>query len=81
VGALPPQAIVVDSDSIAWLLLAAVPTLTNGPGIFAETSFIHRVNTAGGKAPAENGTFVGQVAEIPYTAHYFFYRKTTQAID
>ena len=79
VGALPPQAAIVDPDSIPWLLLAAVPTLTHGPGILADTSLIHRVNTAGGKAPKVNGTFIGQVAEVPYTADYFFYRKTNKA--
>jgi hypothetical protein len=81
VGALPPKAAIVDPDSIAWLLLAAVPTLTHGPGILADTSLIHRVNTVGGKAPLVNGTFVGQIAEVPYTAGYFFYRKTNQAIE
>ena len=42
---------------------------------FAGTTFIHRVNTVGGKAPAQAGTFVGQVAAVPYTADYFFYRE------
>jgi hypothetical protein len=81
VGALPPKSVIVDADSIPWLLLTAVPQLTHGPGILANTSLIHRVNTAGGKAPSVNGTFIGQVAEVPYIADYFFYRKTTQAID
>jgi hypothetical protein len=81
VGALPPQSVIVDLESIPWLLLAALPNLTHGPGIFADTSLIHRVNTAGGKAPSVNGTFIGQVAEVPYIADYFFYRKTTGAID
>jgi hypothetical protein len=79
VGALPPKSAIVDPNSIAWLLLASVPTLTHGPGIFADTSFIHRVNTVGGKAPSVTGTFIGQVAEVPYIADYFFYRKTTGA--
>ena len=79
VGALPPRAAIVDPDSIAWLLLASVPNLTHGPGILADTSFIHRVNTVGGNAPKVNGTFVGQVVEVPYIADYFFYRQTTEA--
>jgi hypothetical protein len=74
-GVLAKPPLIVDEDSIPWLLLAAVPTETEGPGIFANTTFIHRVNTVGGKAPSTNGTFVGQVAKIPYMADYFFYRK------
>jgi len=33
------------------------------------------VNTTGGKTPSVNGPFVGQVARVPYTADYFFYRQ------
>jgi len=78
VGALPPlAAVIVDTNAIPWLRLAAVEELTHGPGIFADTTFIQRVNTTAGKAPSANGTFVGQVARVPYTADYFFYRRTT----
>ena len=70
------NAVIMDTNAIPWLLLSAVPDKTQGPGIFADTTFIHRVNTTGGKAPLENGTFVGQVAEVPYTADYFFYRHS-----
>jgi hypothetical protein len=68
--------VTVDTNAIPWVLLRAVPEGTHGPGIFANTTFIQRVNTAGGKAPLANGTFIGQVAEMPYTADYFFFRKT-----
>ena len=77
VGALPPLSAIVDRDSIPWLLLAADKDRTHGPGILANTTFIHRVNTVGGKAPSENGTTIGQVAEVPYIADYFFYRQET----
>jgi Protein of unknown function (DUF3455) len=76
VGQLPPKKATVDETAIPWLLLAANPALTHGPGILANTSFIHRVNTVGGVAPLVAGTFVGQVAEVPYTADYFFYRQS-----
>lgn len=76
VGALPPLSVTVDPDAIPWLRLAAVEERTHGPGIFANTTFIQRVNTRGGKAPSADGTFVGQVARVPYTADYFFYRQT-----
>ncbi|SRR6266496_4660743 len=74
VGALPPKAVTVDPNAIPWLLLGAKSP--EGPGIFAITSHIHRVNTVGGKSPSANGAFVGQVARVPYTADYFFYRQT-----
>jgi uncharacterized protein (TIGR03118 family) len=74
VGAVVPPTVIVDSNAIPWLLLRAVTT--NGPGVFADTSYIHRVNTTGGKAPSADGAAVGQVARVPYTADYFFYRKT-----
>jgi hypothetical protein len=77
VGALPPDgAIIMDPDSIPWLRLKAVDARTHGPGIFADTTYIQRVNTIGGKAPSEPGDFVGQVARVPYTADYFFYRES-----
>jgi len=81
VGALPPVGIIVDEDSIPWLRLTAVEELTHGPGILANTTFIHRLNTVGGKAPKVNGTVIGQVARVPYTADYFFYRKTNKTED
>lgn len=62
-----------DPDSIPWLLLGAV--FTEGPGIFQDVTFIQRVNTVGGKAPTEPGAFPGEIAKVPYTADYFFYRK------
>jgi hypothetical protein len=74
VGLLPPAAVIVDTNAIPWLRLKAVENLTHGPGIFAETTFIQRVNTTGGKTPSQPGAFVGQVARIPYSADYFFYR-------
>ena len=68
----------VDPDSIPWVRLTADELRTHGPGIFANTTFIHRVNTVGGKAPSVNGTVVGQVAKMPYTADYFFYRESNK---
>jgi hypothetical protein len=65
--------VTVDTNAIPWLLLRA--TYTQGPGVFASTAFIQRVNTTGGKAPQEAGTTVGQVAPVPYTADYYFFRE------
>jgi hypothetical protein len=75
-GALDKPPVTVNTNAIPWLLLKAVST--EGPGIFADTTFIHRVNTTGGKAPLANGTLIGQVARVPYTADYFFYRKAKE---
>jgi hypothetical protein len=75
VGDLPPKAITMDSDSIAWLRLNAKSA--EGDGIFAGTTYIQRVNTVGGLPPREDGTVVGQVARVPYVADYFFYRAST----
>jgi hypothetical protein len=61
-----------DAKAIAWLLLETVTT--DGPGIFNGVTFIQRVNTTGGIAPAAPGTFAGEEARVPYTAEYFFYR-------
>ncbi len=62
----------VDPTAIPWLLLKA--TTAQGPGIFAPTTYIQRVNTEGGLAPTTPGTSAGQEARVPYTAEYFFFR-------
>ena len=62
----------VDSSAVDWLLLQAVST--DGPGVFQGTTYVQRVNTVGGKAPASAGAFVGAEARVPYTAEYFFYK-------
>ena len=68
------QPVMVDPDAIPWVLLKAVNP--EGPGIFADTTYIQRVNTTGGKAPLTDGAFIGQVVRVPYTADYFFYRSS-----
>jgi hypothetical protein len=60
-------------DSIPLLLIRAVST--EGPGIFAMTTYIQRVSTVGGRAPSTAGTVANPVARVPYTAEYFFYRE------
>jgi hypothetical protein len=62
----------VDSTAIDWLRLEAVETA--GPGIFHNVTYIQRVNTVGGKAPATPGAFIGAEARVPYTTEYYFYR-------
>lgn len=48
--------------------------MTEGPGIFHRVTFIQRVNTVGGNAPADPGNVPGEVARVPYTTEYYFYR-------
>jgi hypothetical protein len=61
-----------DPTAIAWILLSKFRT--DGAGIFSKVSFIQRVNTTGGLAPATPGSVDGEIQEIPYTAEYYFYR-------
>ena len=63
-----------DAKAIPWLLLETVST--DGPGIFSGVTFIQRVNTTGGNAPAAPGANVGEEARVPYTAEYYFYRAS-----
>ena len=64
-------AVTVDPTAIPWLLLSA--KTTTGPGIFADVTFIQRIETKGGLAPATPGTFDGEMALAPYSAEYLFY--------
>jgi hypothetical protein len=61
-----------DPSAIPWLLLTAAST--NAPGVFNHLTYIQRLETVGGKAPSFPGAFLGQVARVPYTADYLFYR-------
>lgn len=60
--------------AIPWLLLGTVST--SGQGKFGRVTYIQRVNTIGGTAPAEAGLFVGDEARVPYTTEYYFYRTS-----
>ena len=66
----------VAPGAIPWLLLEAAGTAVGpiGGEVFAKTTYIHRVNTQGGVAPAGACT-VGAVALVPYSADYYFYRR------
>jgi hypothetical protein len=69
------QAKVASSDpaAIPWLLLGT--TSTGGEGMFATTTFIHRLETVAGIAPTGgcDEANMGAEARIPYTATYYFY--------
>lgn len=61
-----------DPNAIPWLLLGAASNA--GPGTLDRVTYVQRVNTVGGVAPAAPGASTGEVARVPYTAEYFFYR-------
>jgi len=68
-----------NSGSIQCLLLQSVgnkkgPT---GGNLLANTTFIQRLNTAGGAVPTSACT-VGQTQLVPYTADYFFFRAVKE---
>lgn len=63
-----------DATAIPWLLLGA--KATSGNGVFTPTTSILRVQTTGGLAPKLpcEAVSVKQMARVPYTATYYFYR-------
>jgi hypothetical protein len=72
VAATKVAACTPDATAIPWLKLQM--TTANGPGLFGAVTFIQRVNTKGGNAPTAPGASIGALADIPYTAEYYFYR-------
>ena len=67
------QSCTPDATAIPWLLLQTVSN--DGPGIFSSVTYVQRVNTSGGIAPASAGSQVGEERKVPYTAEYYFYRE------
>src|SRR5512138_3788310 len=68
----------VRENSVPWLLLetTGVQEGPNGGDLLTKTTFIQRVNTDGGLAPATGCaqlSDVGKKAFVPYTADYFFF--------
>ena len=73
------DAVIVTQGAIPWLKLTVVGS-QNGDardGMLMVTTFIQRVNTTGGVAPAadtcDSLQEVGRQAFVPYTADYIFY--------
>src|SRR5712692_2155209 len=62
-----------DPRAIPWLLLQA--RANQGTGIFSTTTYIQRLDTAGGRAPADgcDQAHAGQEQRVDYTATYAFY--------
>jgi hypothetical protein len=62
------------AGNIAWLLLQAMVTTAGPDGDrLTSTTWVQRLNTSGGVAPAGTCT-PGDHTAVPYTADYFFWR-------
>ncbi len=71
------------SGAIGWLRLQTVGKRVGpfGGDTLAKATFIQRLNTVGGSAPATGCDVladVGHKAFIPYTADYFFYKAVAR---
>jgi hypothetical protein len=73
VGEKVAQADAPSPDAVPWLLLRAKSS--SGAGIFAHVTFVQRVSTKGGKAPATgcDAKAAGHETRVPYTADYLFF--------
>jgi len=62
------------AGAIPWLLLGASST-TGSTGVFTDITYIQRLNTAGGPAPASgcDATTTATEVRIPYSADYYFF--------
>lgn len=74
IGQVLQQSPAPNENAIAWLLLKAKST--EGAGIFANVTYVQRVDTVGGNPPSTgcDPTKAGTETRVPYRAHYFFYR-------
>ena len=65
----PRTAASTDPNSIDWLLL--MPRTGKTPtGLFANVSYVQRIATSGGKAPANPPVNATDAIDVPYTAIY-----------
>jgi len=60
-------------DAIPWLLLRV--SSNSGTGAFSDVTYVQRLSTAGGKAPAIgcDATTDGMEARVGYSAEYYFF--------
>jgi hypothetical protein len=75
----PEASVTVDPTAIPWVRLSASTTPGPDGDRLVATTFVQRIATTGGLAPpaaACNATTAGTVAEVPYTADYYFWKRT-----
>jgi hypothetical protein len=77
---LAEKMVTVDLTAIPWVRLSAASTAAGPDGDrLVATTYVQRIATTGGLAPpaAEcNAATAGTVAEVPYTADYYFWKRT-----
>jgi hypothetical protein len=68
----------VDPTAIDWLLLEKDASGTGAEGDrLTGTTYVQRVNTVGGRAPAASQCDVpGETAEVGYSADYYFWKRS-----
>ena len=68
----------VDPTAIDWLLLEKDTSAAGADGgRLTGTTYIQRINTVGGRAPAASECDVnGETAEIDYSADYYFWKRS-----
>ncbi|WP_437278789.1 DUF3455 domain-containing protein [Sorangium sp. So ce375] len=73
VGAMKANADAPDTTAIPWLLLETKSA--EGQGVLSHVAWVQRVQTVGGKAPADgcDKAHDGAEARIDYSATYYFY--------
>lgn len=73
IGQVQQRANSPQPDAVPWLLLKA--KINEGTGKFSRVSYIQRVNTVGGTAPAAGcgNEHAGAEASSDYQADYYFY--------
>jgi hypothetical protein len=72
-GAKVAEAAAPAADAISWLLLRVAST--SGAGLLSDATYVQRLNTAGGRAPATgcDASTVGTDTRADYSADYYFY--------
>ncbi|AGZ43714.1 DUF3455 domain-containing protein [Actinoplanes friuliensis] len=72
-GTAPKSAPSATPNSIPQLLVTGAKT--RGPGVFGDVTFIQRLSTVGGVAPA-TACAPGETKSVPYKAVYRFFKKS-----
>jgi hypothetical protein len=79
VGQKAAQADAPVANAIPWLLVRA--TSSTGKGVFSAVTYVQRLETKGGKAPATgcDAKAVGTETRVDYSAEYLFFEKDAAA--
>ena len=70
-----------EPDAIPWLLIVAETSKSSASGVFGAITQIARLDTKGGKAPAQgcDAAHAGAEIRVPYEASYYFYTFPSDA--